>query len=284
MSIGFGLFLAAASIGTDLLLRVGGPLAVPPGTEVANAAVVDGNATIDGIVRGGFAVIRGEAVVNGRVDGTIVCAGGRVTLGPTARVGADLILVQCELDRQAGAAIAGRTVRESGLDLGRRVFIFLWAGITIVVVSGAVVFAGLGGTVLERAMTAMRRVPGQTAVFGLATCATLPIVAMLAFLTVIAAPLGLAILLVLAPVLGFLGYLTAATAFGTGLAALLNLSDRTARPYRAAAIGAVGAQLVALIPAIGAPVVMLAGMFGVGALANLAWHHWRPANAAAVPG
>ena len=56
--------------------------------------------------------------------------------------------------------------------------------------------------------------PGETLLFGLAGLFVIPIVAILAMITVIGAPLGLAILLMVWPAAAFAGYLVAAIWIG----------------------------------------------------------------------
>lgn len=258
----------------DLVLRVGGPVAIDTGEVASNVAVINNNATVDGHVREGLIVINGNAMVRGTVGGSVICANGRVELAPTARVSRDVVLYRCTLDRQSGALVGGKVVEQTSVGFGRKALLFFWAGITMVTLVGALIFAGLGGGILERAVVVIRDRPGEAAGFGLITWVAVPIIAGLSFITVVAAPLGLALLFVVGPAAWFLGYLVAGTFLGRLLARAMGFADQPGRPYGAAAFGAIALQLISILPFLGAVAMLLAGALGTGALARLAWVHW----------
>jgi hypothetical protein len=110
-----------------------------------------------------------------------------------------------------------------------------------------------------------------------------PVVAFLAFVTVIGIPIGIALLLV-APLLWSLGYVTTGTRLGFFIADLRHTTPDLAHPYLEAVLGVIIFQLIALIPIVGGIVVALAGLFGAGAIIVHAWRHiGTPRSHATMP-
>jgi hypothetical protein len=89
--------------------------------------------------------------------------------------------------------------------------------------------------------------------------------------TIIGAPLGLAILLMVWPAAAFAGYLVAGIWIGEWLLNRGTATERPARPYLAAVVGLVILQVVSLVPFVGA----IASLFGFGAVLLLAWRTFR---------
>ena len=88
---------------------------------------------------------------------------------------------------------------------------------------------------------------------------------MLAFMSGLGFVLGFLILLVVVPALTFVGYFVSALALGR---ALLGVPERRAPSiYTNIAAGVLVLQLLALIPVVGALIVVLAGQLGAGAFA-----------------
>jgi len=94
----------------------------------------------------------------------------------------------------------------------------------------------------------------------------LPIVAIMVFFTVIGIPLGLAILLMLIPILWLLGYIVAGSLFGTWIRAKMGRTDAIGGIVWATLIGLLILQFVSLIPVIGGFILFLAGTYGAGVL------------------
>ena len=107
--------------------------------------------------------------------------------------------------------------------------------------------------------------------FGLAGLFVIPIVAILAMITVIGAPLGLAILLMVWPAAAFAGYLIAAIWIGDFLLSRRGDAAQAQRPYLAATIGIVVLWIVSFVPFVGA----IASLFGFGAVLLMAWRTFR---------
>jgi hypothetical protein len=261
-----------------LLLRVNGDVRLPAGESSDTIIVINGDAVVDGSVTGALVVVNGDATVNGRVDEEVVVINGTVTLGETARVGGDVALVRSDLTRAPGAVVEGTVEERSEFGFGRAgaVFSFLvWLGFTLVVLLAGLLFAAVAGRQLTRAATLLTSSVGGTLLGAVLVWVGIPILAVLAFVTLVGIPLGLALLLFLLPALWFLGYLVAGTRLGGWLLDLMHRPTTAAHPYLAALLGLLVLQLVLWIPFLGGLIWVLAGMLGAGTLALLAWRAWQ---------
>jgi hypothetical protein len=126
--------------------------------------------------------------------------------------------------------------------------------------------------------------PGLAAGVAVLFWIVVPIVAVVAFVTVIGIPIGITLLLVVLPLLWGLGYVTTGTRLGFFVADLRRTSPELAHPYLEAILGIVIFQIIGLIPIVGGIVVALAGLFGAGAIVLHAWRRARtPGQDADMP-
>jgi len=264
----------------DVLIRIGAPVRLGPADSAGAIVVIGGDAVIDGRARGHLLVIGGTARVTGSVDGSVVVVNGHADLAPGARIGGDLVLYRSTAARPSGAVIGGQTVVETGFSFGRQFLVLAWIGITVALTVAAAVFAGLGGSLLDHAATTLWRAPAVAAVGAVVTFAGLPVIAFLAFLTLVGSALGFGIVAVVLPALWILGYLVASTALGRLLLPVLRARENPERPYAAATLGLIAAQIIGLIPVVGGIAVLAAGALGAGALVSLASSRWRLAPVA----
>nr|AYM52966.1 hypothetical protein [Jahnella sp. MSr9139] len=259
---------------SDLLLRAGGSLRIGPGEQAGSVMVFGGDAIIEGKVTRSLLVVGGTAIVTGRVTGYTTVIGGRLDLGQEARTG-DVSLIDSELITVPGSVIAGQVHRTSGAALGWGVSWVAWVSMTVLVVVAGLLFAALGGRQLAGAAAEFLARPSGSILTALLLWVGLPVVAVVAFFTVVGIPLGFLVLFVVVPALWFLGYIVA----GTGLGALLRQAGRSIgagdHPYKAVVLGLLLLQLLMFVPWVGGPLAMLAGMWGAGALALRSWHVLR---------
>lgn len=263
---------AAQAVDIDddgLFLRVSGDITVAADERVDNVIVVDGNAVVNGTVTETLMVISGDATVDGTVEGDILMIDGTLRLEANSTVD-DVTLIRATLDRADGATITGDlTEQDDFASFGwvGAVFSFaMWVGVTLVLVVAALVFALAGGGQLTASGELLRRRPLQAILAGIALFVGLPILAFLAFVTIIGIPLSVVILLVVLPALWVLGYIVSGTWIGRKATAALGQADRPYRPLLAAALGVLVLQVIGLIPALGPAVTLIAGMIGAGAL------------------
>ncbi|HKG24659.1 MAG TPA: hypothetical protein VKB09_03375 [Thermomicrobiales bacterium] len=286
----------AGSDDDDVLVRVNGPITVGQNEVVDVVVGVSNDVTIDGTVRDTLVVVDGTATVNGRVDSQIFVVEGTLNLGPTAKV-QDVTLVRSDLHRDPAATIAGDLEERSELinaSFGWGSFIFsllFWLGMTIVILVAGILFAAFGGRQLVLAGRVLTGRVGPSIVTALVIWIGLPILAVMAFFTVIGIPLGLAIFLFLLPVLWFLGYLVAGARLGLAIVRTPDPVVARGKLILAAVIGLLIFQLIGLIPFLGGFVIFLAGWLGSGALVYLGVRGWSdrrpvdvaPAGSAAAP-
>jgi cytoskeletal protein CcmA (bactofilin family) len=259
---------------SDLLLRVNGPVNVARGDTLNTVWVVGNDARIEGTLREQLLVINGTAHVDGTVDGTVVVANGRLELGPAARVGEDVLLYRTTVTRAAGAQVAGEVHNEMGLSFSAPPAWLLWLGLTLAFVVAALACAYLAGPSLRDATRVLSAEWGRTALVALALVFGLPAVAVASFATGIGIGVGFLIVLFAIPLLTFLGYVVVAASLGT--AVVRRRRGRLAHPYWALVAGVVVLQLIAVLPAVGGLVALIAAQLGAGALVYAAWRSRHP--------
>jgi cytoskeletal protein CcmA (bactofilin family) len=274
----------ADDLSDGFTMRISGDYHLRPDDRVETLLVIDGDALIEGTVTDGLILINGDAVVRGVVDGDITVIRGELTLESTADVD-DITLIRSDLEQQQGATVRGDIERNDRVlwpGFGILIGVIFYLGLTVAVLLAGLIFAAIGGRQLSLSAASMGERPGRTILTGLIVAIALPIVAVLAFLTVIGIPAGIALLVFLLPALWFLGYIVAGTWFGT-----LMLSRRRAgdgeHPYGEALLGLGVLQVIGLIPGLGAVVFVLLGTWGTGALVTYALDGMRRPPAEARP-
>jgi hypothetical protein len=101
---------------------------------------------------------------------------------------------------------------------------------------------------------------------------------------VIGIPIGIALLLILLPLLWGLGYVTTGTRLGFFVGDLRRTTPNLGHPYLEVVLGVIIFQLIGLIPIVGGIVIALAGLFGTGAIVVHLWRRTRASgNHAGVP-
>ena len=126
-----------------------------------------------------------------------------------------------------------------------------------------------GDRQLNEAARVMTGEPSNSFIGGVFLWIVLPIIAVLAMLTLIGLPLGLGLLLMVLPAMWFFGYIVAGARLGT---LILHRDDAAQRrPLAATALGLVLLQLSLIIPVVGGLIVMLAGAWGAGTLTYMAY-------------
>ena len=79
-----------------------------------NAAVLFGDAVIDGTIKGELAVIFGDVVVNGEVDGNVAAVFGSVKVGEKGVINGSVAAVMGEVKKEPGAVITGEVAGIKG--------------------------------------------------------------------------------------------------------------------------------------------------------------------------
>jgi hypothetical protein len=267
----------------QVLLSVDGPVDVAAGEHVDLLVVIDGDARISGDI-GTLVVAGGTATLAGASAGTLVVLDGSAELLPGTTVSGDVRTIGGTISQRPGATIGG-SVRTLDVDVAAVglllvvASIVLFIGLALAALAAALGVAAFAARQVRAVESLISRQPGQVLVAGIAGAVVLPVLAVLLVMTIIGAPIGLALLLVVLPAIAFLAWLVAAIWIGDWIVARLRGAPEPDRPYRAAVLGLVVLAAAGLIPFVTA----IATLFGFGALLLAAWRVLRggyPAGAA----
>ncbi len=256
------------------VVRVNGPFTLAPGESVNSVVVVKGDALIGGTVHDTLLVINGHADIAGRVEGNVTIVKGDVTLEGGSFVNR-VTIINGSVNRESGSVVE-HGVNRRGLGFFPALFFWLfWLGMTVAVVIAGLVFAAIAGRQLSTATELLTRQLAYSILGAVVVWISVPFLAVLALVTVVGIPFGLALLFLALPLLWLLGYLVAGTRLGRALLELAGRRPPSGHPYVAATLGLIVLQIVVLVPFVGWAIGALAGIWGSGALAVTALRAWR---------
>jgi hypothetical protein len=291
MAVGFFSFLllglatpAWAQDGQDgqapeAFVVLSGPADVPRGQQVGDLVVFHGSSTVDGTVDGSLTAFDAPVTISGRVNGDVVVFNGRVELASGANVTGDVVS-QDDPVVASGATIGGTTrrvqtnVNWDGFGWAGRLAWWLAVSISTLLIGLALLWLiGRGATrIVETSRTRI----GPSIGWGLLAFFGLPILAVIALVTIVGIPLGLCLLAALA-LIYVLGY--SATAWIIGRRIL-----RAGTPWIVAFLLGWGIlRVLALIPIVGGLIWFAAVVFGLGALTVTIWRARSTSQAASAP-
>ncbi|HEX6577446.1 MAG TPA: polymer-forming cytoskeletal protein [Jiangellaceae bacterium] len=253
---------------------------VPEGEEVGDLVVFHGSSTIDGTVNGSVTAFDAPVTVSGRVDGDLVVFNGRVELLDGADVTGDVVS-RSEPEVASGATIGGDTERiQTNYNwdgfgwVGRLAW---WLAVSVSTLVVGLVLLWLVGPGARRIAEAGWTGIGPSIGWGLLAFFGLPILGIIALVTIVGIPLGLGVLAALGLIYA-LGYSATAWIVGRRI-----LGEPTA--WVLAFLAGWGIlRLLALVPVLGGLVGFAAVVFGLGALMVGIWRARtasRPAPATA---
>jgi hypothetical protein len=294
LAIVFALTVGAATVaaagpvppdGGRVLVSVNGDVTLPAGEQASTIVVVRGHAEILGAVRS-LVVIDGSATLTGAQAETITAIRSPVTLNSDTVVSGDVLTFDSLVTRDGTAAVQGQ-VRNVGIELAgvavtlAPLFALWLLGLALLGIAFALVLAALGARQVRAAETLIVRRPLAIVGAGLLGLVLPILIAIPLFITIVGAPLGLAVLLGFWPVTAFLGYLVAGIAVGDWIVGRLSPGVTRERPYLAAIVGIVVLEVLAIVPF----VIPIVSFVGFGAVLLLAWEtfrsHGRPGEATA---
>ena len=263
------------------ILRARGTFTLPTGESIGSAVVIKGDAVIAGTVDHSLVVIDGSALIGGQVKGNLTVIKGDVTLESGSHV-KRVNIVNGHVNREAGSLVDhGINQRHLGFGFLSAIFFWiLWLGMTATVIIGGLVFAAIAGRQLSLSTRVLTGELAFSILGAVVVWIGLPVLALLAFLSVIGIPFGLALLLIALPALWFLGYLVTGARLGEALLSLGGHRPPAGHPYIATALGLIVLQLAGLVPLLGWAVMALAGIWGSGALGVTAFRAWQGRGAA----
>jgi hypothetical protein len=270
--IGLALLLAVpASAAAKDRIVLTGPVVVGPTETVGNVVAFDGNVTIRGRVTSDVVAFNGDVRVPGRVGGDVTALNGQIVLGPRAVVGGDLNWRDTRPAIPSGAAVGG-SVDEFQWDVspwsGFAWALLFWLAETVSALVLGLILIALWPRGFEALAESWRRSPGSVIGWGALLLIGLPIVAVIALVTLVGIPLGIGLLLALIP-LWAVGYVA-----GTFVLGRLILRD--SGRFVAFLLGLLIVQVLALIPFLNGLVAIVVVAVGLGTLAVAAWRANRP--------
>jgi len=243
-----------------------GPVLVDNGETAGDVVVVDGDVLVRGTVKGDLFVLNGNVTLRGRVTGDVIAVADTVTLGSRGQIDGDLRYgdkkpVGASSDKVKGK-IKRFDVESIAAPSGVGIVLGLWLAVTI-----SIFLLGLVLLLLfPRAADAVTRAKvGRSLLIGLLVFILLPILGLLALVTVVGIPLGFVLLTAFVLLLA-IAYVSTAWLLGRRI-----LKPPKAR-ILAFLVGLLILRLLALIPFVGGLIGFLAVLLGLGALASAAGH------------
>ena len=267
---------AQAAQTTEAFVVLSGRADVPQGQQVGDLVVFHGSATVDGTVDGSVTAFDAPVTISGQVNGDVVVFNGRVELRSGANVTGDVVS-QSNPVVASGATIGGTTKRlqtntnwEGFGWVGR---LGWWLAVSVSTLVVGLVLLWLVGRGAGRILEAGRTRIGPSIGLGLLLFFGLPILAIIALVTVVGIPLGIGLLAALLLIYA-LGYGAAAWILGRSI-----LRGPTSW-FLAFLAGWAILRVVALVPILGGLVWFAAVVVGLGALALAIWRARTPSRTA----
>jgi hypothetical protein len=251
----------------EAFVVLSGPADVPRGQQVGDLVVFHGSSTVDGTVNGSLTAFDAPVTISGRVAGDVVVFNGPVVLRGGAAVTGDVVSQNAPVVAQ-GATIGGSTRRvQTNVNwdgFGWAGHFAFWLAVSASTVVVGLVLLWLIGRGAGRVLEAGRTRIGPAILWGLVVFFGVPILALLALITVVGIPLGLGLLGALG-LFYALGYSATAWILGRSI-----LRTRTAWVV-AFLLGWAILRVIALIPILGGLVWFAAVVFGLGTLLVAIW-------------
>ena len=265
-----------------VLMAFGGDIALPVGEQADVVFVANGDADIAGTVNT-LTVIEGNATLHGATVETIVIVSGTLALEEGTTVTGNVRSIESTVTQAEGVQIAGDI---KGLDaelialgafLGPAALLFALGMFLASLVAG-LLLAAIGSRQVRAAERVIAAEPLKVFGAGLLGAIMIPILAVVAMLTIVGAPLGIGILLGFLPLLAFVGFLVAGIFLGEELLGSRK-EPAAARPYKGAVLGIVVLQVIGLVPFVGGLATAVASILGLGAILLLGWRTVRGTGA-----
>jgi len=265
-----------------VLMAFGGDISVPAGEQADVVFVANGDADIAGTVNT-LTVIEGNATVHGATVESIVIISGTVALEEGTTVLGNVRSIESTVTQAEGVEIAGdikgidAELIALGAFLGPAMLLFAIGMFMAALVAG-LLLAAVGARQVRAAERVIADEPLKVFGVGLLGAFAIPILAIVAIVTIVGAPLGIGILLGLLPLLAFVGFLVAGIFVGEELLGTRK-EPAVARPYKGAVLGIVVLQVIGLVPFIGGLATAVASIVGLGAILLLGWRTIRGTGA-----
>ena len=256
-----------------------GVVDVRPGQTVTDVVIADGPVTMRGRATGDVVALHGRVFINGRVQGDVIALqSNAVTFGPRARVQGDLSY-RGRKPARAATVVAGDVTKLDVGDITAPVgFIAaaaLWLAATISTLILGLLLLWIAPRAADLAYDTAEIAVGRAIGWGIGLFVGLPLLAVVALITIVGIPFGIGLLLALLPIYA-IGYVTSGWLLGR------RLVSGPGRRVLAFLAGWGILRAVAILPILGGLVWFAATVFGLGVLAVAVWRarNVHPAPAA----
>lgn len=251
-----------------------GQIDVAAGETAQDVVVLHGAATVDGTVDGAVVVFDGPVTINGEVTRDVVAFNGAVVIGDGASISGDVVSPRTPQVAE-GASIGGAVHRvraDWGLGSVTGSWFWSWLAVSASTLALGLLLVLFAPRAADAALTTAQTQPGRALVGGLVVAIGLPVIAVLAILTVVGIPFGVGLLLAFA-LLYAVGYVTVAWLVG-----------RVIRPRQASQlvvfmVGWMIVRALALVPFLEGLLWFPGAALGLGVLGVAAWNARRPSGA-----
>jgi hypothetical protein len=259
---------AAAADAPDQVV-ITGDVDVARGERVGDVVVVDGRIDVAGRIDGDVVAVSGPVRIAGTVDGTVTAVSDRVTLLPGSHVTGDLIYGDERPVIARSASVDGEISDQGWAELdgfpwGVVGALSWWLAVSISTLALGLIAVALAPRAAEAVAATARGRLGVSIAVGFGLLVALPVLAVLALISLVGVPLGLGVLLALIP-LGGLAYVAGAYVLGRGLV------RSPASGFVAFLAGWAALRALALLPVVGVLVWLAAVVVGLGALVVAMW-------------
>ena len=261
-----------------VLMAFGGDIAVPAGEQADVVFVANGDADIAGTVNT-LTVIEGNATVRGATVEDVIVISGTLALEEGSEVLNNVRSIESTVTQTDDVVIGGdikgidAELLAVGAFLAPAMILFA-VGMALASVVAGLLLAAVGARQVRAAERVIAAEPLKAFGVGLLSVIVIPILAILAIVTIVGAPLGLGVLLGFLPLLGFIGFLVAGIFLGEEV--LGTRKDPAApHPYAGALLGILVLQVIGIVPFVGGLVTGVASLLGFGAILILAWRVGR---------
>jgi hypothetical protein len=265
-----------------VLIAAGGDFTLPAGEQADFVMVVDGTAQIDGQVDT-ILIVDATTTLTGASAETLIAISSQVTVGDGTTISRDLWRLDSQVQQLGSAEVAsmrdlGAELMGLGLVLAPALFL-LWIGFAIAAIAIGLLAAALAARQLRAGTALINREPVQTVLTAI-VATILPVLVIAGLVvTIVGAPLALAIVFFIWPLAAFFGYLVAAVWIGDWVVARMTPGTIRERPYLASVVGIVILQVAGIIPI----VHFIATFLGYGAVVLLAWRTFTSGRPAPAP-
>ena len=245
----------------DPIVVIVGDVVVPAGETVGGVILASGDARIAGNVDGSVVVFSGDLLLSGRVDGDVFVADGIARLRPSAEVTGDVEYADQRPRISLDARVHGEVTEQDFPDVGGAIPLLIGFAFWLTLTISSFVLGALLLLIAPRAADALetrsRERIGPLIGIGFAIFIVLPILAVIAAITVLGLPLALGILLALLP-LWAVAYVVSAYALGR------RVLGAPRHRILSFLVGLGILRVVELVPILGWLVTLAAVIFGLG--------------------